>query len=171
MHATTKSLKFALVPNSRKIKVPLFIAAAFVSACNVSPQNGNDDSDSSQQTTGSTSTETSQSTSETVTQSDTSTTSTSTSTSTPDEDLALEIYLGKADGTYAPKLVLALPPDEAEALMPHQVRDVVGMPGEEVVEPHHRVALAEEPIGEVRAEEPGRPRDEYPHALPRPIDR
>ena len=49
------------------------------------------------------------------------------------------------------------------------MREVVAMAGDEIVEPHDGMPIGEEAVAEVRAEETGRARDEYPHALPRPI--
>jgi hypothetical protein len=37
-------------------------------------------------------------------------------------------------------------PDELEAIIRHQMGDVVRMPGEEVVHPHHRVPIGEEAV-------------------------
>ena len=60
---------------------------------------------------------------------------------------------------------------ELEARMRAQVRDVLGVPGDEVVEPHHLVPVGEEAVAQVRAEESGGAGDEHPHAAPRPIER
>jgi hypothetical protein len=59
-------------------------------------------------------------------------------------------------------------PHELETLVPRQVRDVVGIARDEVVQPHYRVPVAQEPVGEVRAEEAGGSRDEDAHQRDRP---
>ena len=59
--------------------------------------------------------------------------------------------------------------DELEARVADEVRDVVGMAGEEVVHPDHRVALGQEAVAQVRAEEAGRAGDEDPHQTFRPM--
>lgn len=55
---------------------------------------------------------------------------------------------------------------EAEPLIPDQVRDVVGMAGDEVVEANDMVAVSDESIGEVRAQESGDAGDEHSHDCP-----
>ena len=54
--------------------------------------------------------------------------------------------------------------DEPEALVARQVRDVVGVAGDEVVHADDRVALREEAVAKMRAEEPRPAGDEHPHA-------
>ena len=63
--------------------------------------------------------------------------------------------------------------DELEALFAHQVRDVLRVPRDEVVEPDYRVAVRQKPVAEVRAEEACGARDEYSHAgtPPRPNEK
>ena len=55
--------------------------------------------------------------------------------------------------------------DEPELRQLHQVPDVVGRAGEEVVEAEHLVALGEESLAQVGAEEPGAPGDDRPAPL------
>ena len=55
---------------------------------------------------------------------------------------------------------------ELEPRIPDQVRDVVAGAGDEVVHPDHLVALGQQPVAQVRAEEAGRAGDEDPHADP-----
>jgi hypothetical protein len=63
--------------------------------------------------------------------------------------------------------------DELEPPLTHEVRDVLGIPRDEVVEADHRVSVSEEPVAEVRAEEAGGAGDEHSHArsLPRPNEK
>ena len=61
--------------------------------------------------------------------------------------------------------------ETGEAVIADQMGDVVRMAGDEVVQPDDRVAIGEEAIGEMRAEEPGGAGDEDSHAVaPRPMD-
>ncbi|GMV11161.1 MAG: hypothetical protein AMXMBFR55_28950 [Gemmatimonadota bacterium] len=59
---------------------------------------------------------------------------------------------------------------ELEALVPHQVRDVVGVAGDEVVEPDDLVPLPQEAVGEVRPQEAGGAGDEDAHQPPLPME-
>ena len=60
---------------------------------------------------------------------------------------------------------------ETEAVVPHQVRDILRMARDEVVEADDVVALGKEAVAEVRSEKTGRAGDEDSHVLPpRPID-
>src|SRR5687768_6501401 len=60
---------------------------------------------------------------------------------------------------------------ELEAFVADQVREVVRVPGDEVVESHHVMPVANETVGKVGTEEPGGPRDEHSHARGRPNER
>ena len=61
----------------------------------------------------------------------------------------------------------------SKRFVPHQMGDVVGVPGDEVVEPDHRVAVREESVAEMRAEKAGGAGDEHSHARlpPRPNEK
>ena len=62
--------------------------------------------------------------------------------------------------------------DELVALIAREVRDVVGVAGDEVVEPDDLVTVREKAIGEMRAEEAGAAGDQDSHdCSPRPIER
>jgi hypothetical protein len=56
-------------------------------------------------------------------------------------------------------------PHEREPFIRRQVRDIVWMPRDEVVEPDDRVAVREKPIAEVRPEKPRRARNEDSHLV------
>ena len=58
---------------------------------------------------------------------------------------------------------------QREAFIPRQVREDVAMAGDKVVEPHDGMPVGEKAVAEMRSEETRRARDEYSHALPRPI--
>ena len=53
--------------------------------------------------------------------------------------------------------------DEREALSPCERLDVAVRPRDEVVQTDHFVAVVEQPVGEVRAQEARRARNENPH--------
>ena len=55
--------------------------------------------------------------------------------------------------------------DQAEAIVPDQVGDVVRMPRDEVVHADDGVAIGEKAIGQVRPEETGGTGDEDPHRV------
>ena len=59
--------------------------------------------------------------------------------------------------------------DELEVVVAPQVGDIGGVPGQEVVHPDHAVALGQEPVTQVRAQEPRRARYEDAHARGRPM--
>src|SRR5262249_17250269 len=62
-------------------------------------------------------------------------------------------------------------PHEREALVAGEVRDVVGVPRDEVVQAHDAVAVAKEAVAEWRPEQPGGAGDETSHATAgRPIE-
>ncbi len=61
--------------------------------------------------------------------------------------------------------------DERETLVPREVRDVVRMARDEVVEPHHGMSVRKKAVAQVGAEEPRGSRDEHSHSRPRPIER
>src|SRR6185437_8564490 len=61
--------------------------------------------------------------------------------------------------------------DELERRLADEVRDVVRVPGDEVVETHHLVSVGQKAVAQVRAEEPRSARDEDSHARTRPIER
>ncbi len=59
----------------------------------------------------------------------------------------------------------------AKPRLAHEVRDVVGVAGDEVVDADHGVAVGQEPVGEMRAEETRGAGDDDPHGpAPRPMD-
>jgi hypothetical protein len=60
---------------------------------------------------------------------------------------------------------------ELEPGLARQVRDVFGIAGDEVVEPDDMMAVVQEPVGQVGAEESRCPCDEYSHATVRPNER
>ena len=61
-------------------------------------------------------------------------------------------------------------PQELEALVPRQVRDVLRVPGDEVVQPHHVVPVAQEAVGQVRPQEARGTGDQDPHQRLRPME-
>ncbi len=69
-------------------------------------------------------------------------------------------------GTF--KRVRDIVPDELELRVPEQVGDVLGRAGDEVIDRDDLVALGEEPIAEVRPDEPGSAGDERAHKAPLP---
>ena len=60
--------------------------------------------------------------------------------------------------------------DKLELLVARQMRNVVGMSGDEVVEANHCVPFPEESIAEVGSEKPTRAGDQDSHAAGRPME-
>jgi hypothetical protein len=58
-----------------------------------------------------------------------------------------------------------------EPVMAGEVRNIVRIPGDEVVQPHHMVTVAEEAVGQVRAQESGGTGNEDSHAVDLPNER